>query len=409
MVKVNDSSRISPLSYFKKVPNKSYIASPYRSFSRLLLLSILTIFTSVAAFNWVIDPYGIFNGIKQQGLNHNKPKKLDNDRLFKTADIIHLKPATILLGSSRMRQGMNPEYVELQKYPPVYNLGLNGSNIYELRKYLEHSLVNNPDLKVVVLGIDFFMFNGERELQIAFDENRLNKFYIVPNDLLNTLFSLTALTDSKNTVLTSIKTRQDTTISDYGKLGFLPYRNLNPERLQGNFQLSIRQYFDFHNQYTLSPDLLDEYRKIVEICQKKGIDLKVFISPAHAVQWETIATTGEWETFEQWKREIVKIHPVWDFADYNSITTENLDKNMKNYTDSSHYTPAVGDLVINRLFKVKTETLPPDFGVFITEENIEKHLESNRQSRQKWQGNHPEEIELVKQVYQDFNQQKTTK
>lgn len=388
----------------RKSPTTTRKSPSYSYFNKLLFFSIFAVLSGVAGLNWLVDPYGVFRVSKVQGFNHEKPQKFDNDRLFKTTDIIHLKPATILLGSSRMRQGLNPESPLLQEYLPVYNLGLNGSNIYELRKYLEHSITNNPNLKRVILGIDFFMFNGERELQTAFVENRLNKKHFMPNDLLNTLFSLTALSDSKATLIASQKSSLNRADINYGDNGFLPYRNPDSAKQEWRFQSSIRQYLDFHDQYRLSPEYLQEYRKIVEICRQQGIELKVFISPAHAIQWETIAATGEWNTFEQWKREIVKINPVWDFSGYNSITTESLKKPMENYTDSSHYTPQIGDLMLKRLFNKDISMIPQDFGVLMTPDNLESHLKSIRKSRKQWQENHLEEQELVRQVKKEFDQ-----
>ncbi|GFZ91240.1 hypothetical protein [Okeania sp. KiyG1] len=74
------------------------------------------------------------------------------------------------------------------------------------------------------------------------------------------------------------------------------------------------------------------------MCQENNIKLILFISPSHATQWEAIRATGEWSTFEEWKREVVKITPVFDFSGYNTITTEPIHNDMENYRDNSHYT-----------------------------------------------------------------------
>ncbi|MGK7943200.1 MAG: hypothetical protein AB4058_01875, partial [Microcystaceae cyanobacterium] len=174
------------------------------------------------------------------------------------------------------------------------------------------------------------------------------------------------------------------------------------------FSTAINVYFNFHHQYELSPELLKEFQKIVDICQENKIELTVFISPSHAIQWESIAATERWDTFEKWKREIVKIYPVWDFSGYNSVTTEPLseDQLMENYTDSSHYTAKVGYLVIDRIMNDNESTVPDDFGVLITQDNIEQQLNQVRLDRKIWQENHPQEVQLVKDIKQKFDQQK---
>ena len=44
---------------------------------------------------------------------------------------------------------------------------------------------------------------------------------------------------------------------------------------------------------------------------------------------------------------------------------------MKNYTENSHYTPQVGNLILNRILSYKEEEVPEDFGILINQENIE--------------------------------------
>ncbi|MGK7931297.1 MAG: hypothetical protein AB4041_07675 [Microcystaceae cyanobacterium] len=397
--------RLTPKSQSKQIRRNSYL-----KFNQLLLTTIFTILSAVVGINWLVDPYGIFKTPKIQGFNQDKPQRADNDRLFKTADIIHVRPKTILLGSSRMRQGIDPDSSSLKKNTtsPIYNLGLNGSNIYELRKYLEHTLVNNPDLKQVVIGIDFFMFNENQELQAAFDKERLEKTYIIPKDLLNTLLSLTAVSDSKETLRSSWKSRQKTQDLNQQDNGFSPYKNPKLKDQEWRFKNAVSVYFNFHHDYELSPELIGEFEKIVNICQENNIDLKVFISPSHGIQWESIAATQRWDSFEKWKREMVKLHPVWDFSGYNSITTETLsqDNLMKNYTDSSHYTPKVGNLVLNRIFEENQSTIPDDFGILLTQDNIEQQLSQIRSDRKIWQENHPQEVQLVKDIKQKFDRQK---
>lgn len=54
---------------------------------------------------------------------------------------------------------------------------------------------------------------------------------------------------------------------------------------------------------------------------------------------------------------------------YNSITLNNC-----NYYESKHYRPHVGDMIAARIFLDKDKVVPDDFGVFVTKENIDKHI-----------------------------------
>jgi hypothetical protein len=104
--------------------------------------------------------------------------------------------------------------------------------------------------------------------------------------------------------------------------------------------------------------------------------------------------------------KVVEITPVWDFSSYNSITTEPVGDIMNNYADSSHYTPKIGNLVLNRIFAYKEDSVPTDFGVKISPENIKYHLAKIRSDRQVWAKNNPKDLKLVEEIKNKFDRAK---
>ena len=76
------------------------------------------------------------------------------------------------------------------------------------------------------------------------------------------------------------------------KMVFCPIAMLMMEEQNGdsinplNFILNYIVIINFSQQYW------SDFVKIVELCRQNKIDLKVFISPAHATQWESIK--GNW-------------------------------------------------------------------------------------------------------------------
>lgn len=384
-------------------PKKKAIdtAKPYRKFNFYFLLATFLPVLLAGLFNFAIDPYDVFDTPDILGINHSKPKKDNNDRLFKATDIIRLKPVTVFIGSSRTKQGLDPDYVALKDYQPAYNLAINGPNVYEVKRYLQHAIANQKDLKEVVLGIDFFMFNANLDNQPTFSENRLEKQYLTWQDLINSLFSIDTLSASQSTIADSLKEPNPDT--DYGENGFMPNRNINDGNTKWRFNQSIKLYYSLHSNYQFSDKYFSDFQEIVELCRRNGIELKVFISPSHATNWETIREIGQWESFEQWKRKMVQIVPVWDFSGYNSITTEKIADKMQKYADNSHYTPKIGNLILDRLFEDRSENLPEDFGVLMTPENIDSHLAKIRRDREIWAKNRPEEVKLVKNLKRQAN------
>jgi len=157
---------------------------------------------------------------------------------------------------------------------------------------------------------------------------------------------------------------------------------------------------------------LEEIRAIFARAHRERITLKLLISPSHARQWETLAAAGLWHKWEEWKHRLVKMNeeeaqragqppfPLWDFSGYHTISTETVPAlgdtttMMHWYFDSSHYTPATGDLVLDRIFNYRSpeRTVPNDFGILLTSQNIESHLARIRADREHYRLTHPDDI-----------------
>ena len=368
----------------------------YKRFNIAFLAFTLPSLLSLGLFNIAIDPYGVFNSPEILRLNSLKPKQFLNVRLFKAIKITQIKPKTLLLGSSRTDLGLNPQHPSLASKQPAYNLGLVGPNIYEIKRYFEHTLKNQPELETVVLGIDLFMFNEHKQNAIDFAESRLEKENVTWSDLLNMTLSTNAIEASVETIKSSNNSDAYYLYHPHG-LRYV-YQNKPHQSPRKRFKGSLYGLFnsnEYYHNYKLSAKFLQDFKDIVAICEQRNIELKVFISPSHASQWESLYISGLWEVFEQWKRELVKITPIWDFSGYNTITTELIGKEMKNYWDSSHYRQEVGDLVLDRLFNTPENKVPSDFGILVTNNKIESHLANIRTERELWVKNHPEIVDFI--------------
>jgi hypothetical protein len=384
---------------FNKVSNLvSKTKARYRRFTLVFLSAALLPLLSVGIFNIAVDPYGIYNSSTFAGFNQAKPHKWKHQRLFKAVDITRVKPVTIFLGSSRTNLGLNPAYNALQDKQPAYNLGLNAANTYEALRYLEHAIANQKKLKLVVIGLDFIMFNQDLGNQAGFDESRLKKQSLTPQDFINTTFSWDALSLSEQT----IKANQNNSTGDiYYPNGFMRLQRNEVDKNLTELKKAIAVYFSIHKNYKISQQYIDNLREIVALCQQHNIAVIGFISPAHATQTEAIYLAGHGQILEQWKRKIVEVITVWEFSDYNSITTEPVSEKMKYYIDGSHYKETVGNLVLDRILSYNEEKVPPDFGIYLTPENIEIELAKIRVSRKEWIKNQTKDAELVKLIQQE--------
>ncbi|MBO0349489.1 hypothetical protein J0895_10285 [Phormidium pseudopriestleyi FRX01] len=376
----------------------------YQRYFRIVLSVILMQVLTISGFNIAVDPYSVFNNPIWVGFNQVKPEKDKQVRMFKAIDIIRIQPNMVFIGSSRTEFGLDPAHPALAEVQPAYNLGITGANIYEARRYFEHAIANNPELKQAAIGVDFFMFGQDKKNQDDFSEDRLLTSHITPQDKFNSIFSLGAIRGS----LKTIRANQ----SSVNRVGyFYPDGRRNTDyyvsHIYGGLQgvdimgdlLRENDFFQSKKQgnpYEISH--LEEVKNIVKLCQKKNIKCDFFISPSHVTHWESIRLSGAWQLFEEWKRDLAQIAPVWDFSGYNSITTDPLSSNMKNYIDSSHYRKEIGDLVLNRIWQYNEDIVPKDFGVLLTPETVENHLKQIRENRKIWANNHPDVVEFVENV-----------
>ena len=390
-----NSELTSPKSKSKSVVKYSRQFGNYNLF---FLVAAFVPLLAVGLFNWAIDPYGIFNSPEIIGINQAKPEKLKNGRLFKAVDITRIKPKTIFLGSSRTEYGLDPKHPAFHNNQPAYNSALGAATPYELWRYLKHALVNQPELKLVILGLDEFMFNELNKEGTGLSESRLNKHRLTIQDGVNGSLSLQALQASKNTINLSRQFPEYRSFTTEGRLN-LRQIDRDSAATKYRFERSIGVYFNAFPEYKLSQKYLSYLQKIVDLCRENDIKLHLFISPSHAARLQIIEEAGHWKMYEQMKREIVNISPVWDFSGYNSITTEKINNDMENYIDESHYRKEVGDLVINRILSYQTNEVPQDFGILITPKNIEDHLQKTKSKKSQWSKNNPDAIELVKQVH----------
>lgn len=434
----------------------------YRNFNILLLVFIVLNIMAIASINIVVDPYGILKSLGIIGTNKSKlesPKstqvtenqqkkptqpqknsqqvaKARYERLkfsFSKLSLTSINPKTIILGSSTALK-LSPKHPALT-LQPAYNLALPGAKMYDVKSYFDETIANQPDLKQVVISLDFFSFGGEKGKvkPKPVTQIRKNKYSISIPELINMIFSVDTFNSSLQKLMVTYIQPEPLTINKPPKVppeGIksrakrIPLKlanqgstkNLNKikkdfiteykSKKASDFRRVILLYFNektLYKNYYLSPEELKNFKAIIDICKQRNITVKVFFSPIHAAQLEAIQTTGLWQSFEEWKRQVIAITPAWDFSDYNSVTTEPINDQMENYVDSVHYKEEIADLILDRLYNYDQKAVPSKFGFLITPANIESHLSKIRAERQAWLKTNPSTLKFVQEIKKQTN------
>jgi hypothetical protein len=108
---------------------------------------------AVGSFNLLVDPMSISPiRIAIAGLNERKPLRTDYDRIVNRHDVRRSQPVTIFMGSSRIKQTIDPKLATSPPFAPAYNGAMNGSADYgEIGSYLGYYLRVDKRLRYVFI------------------------------------------------------------------------------------------------------------------------------------------------------------------------------------------------------------------------------------------------------------------
>ena len=323
----------------------------------------------VGCVNYVVDPFNIF---------HTKILKEQfqmNERFMKIEYLENNKDKynSYMFGSSRI--GTTPpsvinKYLENAKF---YNFTVSSANLYDYLIHLKYFIKANYPIKNLYLQIDIDNMSAY---------SRPNSDYLrkahpfVNNESLKNYY-LSYLTgffpfNIKGKILLNIQ-RDD--ITDYFIETGIWTKPLKEEKILKTPEKFVQEEISFNTknnrttknaQYENNSKALKE---IVDLCKENNINLIVFTTPHNKNMMDTFIV----EDYLEFLKMISKYTKFYDFTGYNSITIENI-----NYYESSHYRQNVGELIAAKIFNDKSIEVPQDFGVLVTKENIDEHLENLR-------------------------------
>ncbi len=126
---------------------------------RALGLSVTIWLGLFVLVTWTIDPYGVSPlRLSLQGMNAQKPKRLDIDRLIKPYEVWRYQPRSVFLGTSRMHQSMDPSVLDGTRFAPAYNASMPAASMDMHAAYLRQYIQLDPNLRTVI--VELFLRRG---------------------------------------------------------------------------------------------------------------------------------------------------------------------------------------------------------------------------------------------------------
>jgi hypothetical protein len=380
------------------------------------LALMVLLLSAVLAVNFLVDPYRLRVSGSLGDAELLRPDVYSYVRLNKAFALARAQPDIVLLGSSRVQWGFERDALPFTGRKP-FNLALSGPRFDEVWTTFQCMLIHGAP-RIAVVGLDFTAFNmrSSAETQVF----RCDHSWV---RALATYASSTALNAS---VAAIRNTLADTDQAYRERRQVLDAQGFSRSRLRFEPRLSaeghhalfravedsyMRGYSNFELTDERGESLFSDFRAMLKQARASGIELNLFIQPEHARQLELVRAAGLWPTYENWKRTLVRIVEeeserdgssiaLWDFGNYDSITTENLPApgdtrtRMQYFTDLSHYTPVVGNFILTRIFGEMQSRLkvPPGFGYRLTQNNVEARLQDVRSAQEAYRATHRSEV-----------------
>ncbi|MBL0687422.1 MAG: hypothetical protein JJV94_06330 [Sulfurospirillum sp.] len=323
----------------------------------------------LSATNYTIDPFNIFH---TKILKHQFQM---NERFMKIEYLEkHNKEFNgYMFGSSRI--GTTPPSV-IEKYIPnskIYNFSISGANLYDYITHLRYFIEHKYPIETIYLQLDIDNMNSFgrsssdylRKLHPYTLNQSLNLYYM---SYLNGLFPL----NIKGKILKNINyTDRTDYFLDIG-ISTKPDKEKAIKDDYKKFQQGVSSFNKKVSRtvkYGRANQNLEALKNIKKLCENNNIKLYLFTTPHNKNMMDMFKI----DEYLRYLEDLSSIVDFYDFSGYNTITMDNY-----NYYEWSHYRPLVGTVIAGRIFNDPSIKVPDDFGVFITQDNIEKHLKNLR-------------------------------
>lgn len=337
--------------------NKKFIC-----FSFLISISILL---SVGLLNFIVDPLWTFNhsnvlNSRQTGFDERQQKT--NYIYFNKLD----KFEGILLGSSRATYINQNDFGNMY----IYNYASSSMFPYEYEDYIEFAKkIKKQDLKYIIIGADFYGTNIPKDVKFKNPD-----FYIKNSESFFYKYQMLLSRDNFQNSIKNIKNVISKIDNDvYTRNNVKLNSKVSEAERAIRFTINIKRHVDdlSGDKYSYNSMYINILKKIKE--DNPNSKFIIFTSPETAdLLVSTIKKGNRINEYEKWLKELIDVFgEVHNFMTINTIT-----KNLQNYPDDDHYYPNVAKLLANKLSNTINLEVPQDFGVLVTKENINKHLEN---------------------------------
>lgn len=385
--------------------------NPWPSFLRHFALATGIVSGALLSFVLAIDAYGLFgtrilpNRVFPAGLRVSR----DGDRVLKAIEMARSPASTVVVGSSRVALGFDPDHVDLAAMR-LYNAGLLAARGSELSAVARYAAREMPRVERVLWGIDV------DSLFVAPDWNDFARsaFAGVPrlSGYAAALASWETLGVSADTLrFWSRGVRASFTTSGWGR------RTINYRDEPRDWWSLFRQEFastvnlttsSFAARVQYQDAIMQELISSVAALRERGVAVDLFFTPRYVWRLELERQSGATAQVEALKRWIVAAATevngcgagpqvrVFDFDRADPVTSEPVPPGLhkqgpRYFVETMHMTPTVGAMIAALLVSGQDN----GFGWRLTPDSIEAEFVAGRAALAAWGTGNPEDVAHV--------------
>jgi hypothetical protein len=288
-------------------------------------------------FTWTIDPYGVSPlRLSLQGMNAQKPKRIDIDRLIKPYEVWRYQPRTVFLGTSRMHQSMDPAVLDGTRFAPAYNASMPAASMDMHAAYLRRYIQLDPNLRTVIVELFLPNFIGAPAGQ---------EFGTRSEFIWNavTLFgSADTLWDSASTLAYNVFSgRPIFQVSPGGYLDRPPGRDTQAP-FEGFAAYVWGPGVSEPDRATFNQAAFDSVLEIIETARANDLELIFLVTPSHGYADYYYDAVGAWSVIEQWLARLSGRATVYSFSQANDWVNEPITPSMTYWNDTFHFPLTMG-------------------------------------------------------------------
>ena len=350
-----------------------------KRFFHAFAILFFAVIVAIVPFNYFIDCFGVFHRYKSEPVALNTL----NDRFVKIRYLLEeenfRKYDSYLWGSSRVMK-TDPTVAGMN----TYNLGVPAGMTEDCLFQLEQLISHGAKIDRIYVGLDDLSYLriyepiknefGWKSYQgnFAQDMGTYMGYLLSPSAIVNAIKSR-----SEHPVRTFLHSSGMVLIPDYvdDEIESDPEKYVHEKKF---FEV-IKTKQDT-SEFT---SCINNIAVIKQICDENGIQLFLFFNPQHMMTY----LSDDMQLMNRFKKELVKISPFWDFSGVNYVTANNYF-----WYETSHPRAFICDKILDIVSGQNQMTWVPDFGVYVTPDNVDTFCENAVRDREAYDPDHAQWI-----------------